>query len=116
MRSTYSTKPGDTINKVVEKFDASIKEFNHNNEYDDLMFIGNQVVLVPLPHFTSIKLFQYKTDTNDTLTKICDKFDITIYQVKYFNNIYNLILSENQKVNINSNNVSQGILVEFENI
>lgn len=116
MRSTYSTKPGDTINKVVDKFDLNMKDFNYNNKNDELMFIGNQVVLVPLPHFTSIKLFQYKTDTNDTLTRICDKFDITSYQVKYFNNINNLILSENQKVNIDSNNVSHGILVEFENI
>ncbi len=109
----YKTKPGDTIFKLLEQNNASFKEFEKMNDILNLKFIKHQMVLIPLSHNTSVQLYAYETKESDTLNQLINTYQVTYEEIKYFNNLFHLILTENQKIEI-ENKVISPVAKEFE--
>lgn len=113
MRSNYLTRPGDTISKIIEKFNFSSEEFGTLNEIKNLMLIKGQIILIPQAHHTSIKLNQYITKENDNLQNLINTYDVIYEEIKYFNNLFHLILEPSQTVYVEIKVVSP-VALEFE--
>ncbi|MDF2699215.1 MAG: LysM domain [Haloplasmataceae bacterium] len=116
MINKYHVQPGDTMCKIVEKFELHLNGIVKENNINELKFIENQTILIPLPIVNSIKLYEYKTSENDTLLSIENLFKVAIKEIKYFNDLFNLILVENQELTINDENVSQVFVIDYDNI
>lgn len=100
MSSLYKTKPGDSIEKIIEKYNFSYKDFEKLNKVEDLKLMKGQMVLIPLPLDKHIKLHQHTTESEETLKDIRSKYNIPYDEIKYFNNFSHLFLEEGQIVKI----------------
>ncbi len=106
MASSYITKPGDTISKIMEKVNCSFKDMNELNNIPQLSLIEGQMILVPISINDKIKLSEYVTEKNDNLDNIQRKFSVVYDELSYFNNITNLILTEKQTLLIEQKIIS----------
>ena len=116
MNQMYTVKPGDTLNKISDSLEIQMNMILKNNELNDLILYENQLILVPIPHYTSIKLLEYRTKKNQSIKDISEQFNVSPHEIKYFNNVYNLILEPNQEIHYEHTRVSRGIVIDFENI
>lgn len=113
MSSLYKTKPGDTIYKIIEKYNSSFKEFEKLNDIKKIKLLKGQKVLIPLSENSSIQLYQHTTKHNETIDALITNYQISYEEFKYFNNLLQLIIEENQLITI-KNIVISPVANEFE--
>ena len=100
MSNFYKTRPGDTISKIIEKYNTSFTDFEKLNDIKKLTLFNQQIILVPLPENHCIKLSQHRLTGTETIADILLKYKVEYDALKYFNNLPQLILNENQIVNV----------------
>ncbi|QVK18904.1 LysM peptidoglycan-binding domain-containing protein [Mycoplasmatota bacterium] len=100
MSSLYKTKPGDTIHKIIEKYNSSFKEFEQLNDLKKFKLLKGQKVFIPTTNNSSIKLKELMIKNNETIDVFISKYKISYEEFKYFNNLLQLILEKNQGINI----------------
>lgn len=112
MSSLYKTKPGDTIEKIIEKYHSSYEDFIKLNDVKNLVLLEKQTIFIPLTYDKRIKLHQHETISGETLNKLIKQYNTKYEEIDYFNNLSRLYLKEGQIVKIEPKLLSP-VLDEF---
>ncbi|HEY8365486.1 MAG TPA: LysM peptidoglycan-binding domain-containing protein [Haloplasmataceae bacterium] len=98
MSTLYLTKPGDTINKIIERFNYSMSNFEKRNDVSKLRLIEGLRIFIPIRNKDGIRLLEHVTEKGETLANIMEKYQANYDLIKYFNNFLHLILEDEQEV------------------
>lgn len=96
--STYVVQKGDTLSKIASKFNITVVQLKKwNNLTNDNIFINQKLTVAKeqenLPtdpiksNTTTAKLITYKVVKGDTLSKIANKYNTTVPELKTWNNL-----------------------------
>jgi membrane-bound lytic murein transglycosylase D len=117
---TYTVKKGDTYSSLAAKHAISIDDLKAlNSKMGNNLVIGQKIVISgPLPHTENenlaqkdnssgnnkqqleIKYITYKVQPGDTLLDIANRNQISIYEIKKWNNLKNEDIVPGQKIKI----------------
>ena len=99
-KTTYTVKEGDNLTQIADKFGVTVSEIKDWNELDnDVIYQGQILKLYAEKKTTSKEKEKAKTYTvksGDNLSSIADKFDITVDQIKEWNELDNDVIYEGQ--------------------
>jgi len=98
--SLYNTKTGDTISKMIEKFNCSFKSIEELNDVKKLIWLEGQKILIPLPSNSSIQLHHHIIKKNESINDLINHYHINYDEIKYFNNLIQFILDANQMLKL----------------
>ncbi len=111
--SVYKTKPGDTIYKIIERYNCTFKVIEKLNNFESLKLLKGQKILLPLSKENSIQLYEHYSEKNETLETIIKKYQVSYEEIKYFNNLLKLILESNQDIVVEMKEISP-VALEFD--
>lgn len=94
--STYTVKKGDTLAKIAKKYDLTIKELKTMNKLKSDKLLVNQELVTSASSakkageddtvtIDKTETKEYKIVAGDTLTKIANKHDLTLAELKELN-------------------------------
>lgn len=85
----YKVQPGDTLYKISQVYGVSVEGLkNLNNLTSDSILIGqNLIIKVDNESSPVVTNSIYKVQAGDTLWRISQKFNLTVEQLKSFNNL-----------------------------
>lgn len=101
--NVYIVQKGDSLYSIAKKYGVSVDELKKaNNLTSNLLSVGQVLgipgVILPEPG----EYFSYSVQKGDSLYSIANKFNVTIDQIKTFNNLTSDILSVGQQLLIPS--------------
>lgn len=99
-KNTYIVQRGDTLWNISKKFDVPIDEIKRLNSLNsNLLFVG-QTLKLPSYETTTDTNITYIVQKGDTLYSIAAKNDISVNELKTYNNLTSDNLSIGQELNI----------------
>ncbi len=99
----YFVQPGDSLYLLASKFNMtveSIKQINNLNK--EVLYVGQKLYL-NIPEITESKyniVFSYYVKKGDSLISIADKFGLSVWDIRAYNNLEYDALYEGQKLDI----------------
>lgn len=102
---TYEVKKGDNLTSIADEFDVSVKDIKEWNDLDDDVIYSGQVLKLysekkSTKNETSKKKTTYTVKQGDNLTSIADNFDVTVAQLKEWNELDNDVIYSGQVLKI----------------
>lgn len=98
--NTYTVKKGDSLWSISKKFGVTVDELKkHNNLTSNLLNIG-QVLKIPTKDETIIDTNTYTVKRGDTLYSIANAYNISVNELKNYNNLTSNTLSIGQILKI----------------
>lgn len=96
----YIVKNGDTLSHIAIKYNVSVNELLHiNNLTSDVINLGQKLII---PNH-NIEPIEHIVEKNDTLTNVAFKYDVTVSELKLWNNLTDDIIYPEQRVLIYKN-------------
>lgn len=92
----YVVKNGDSLYKIAKEYNVSVDELLKANGLTNALIYPNQVLIIPLNTNGNIYFVEYVVKENDTLESIADKYNITLDELKNYNNLDKLYLMNEQ--------------------
>ncbi|MCE4049666.1 MULTISPECIES: peptidoglycan endopeptidase [Bacillaceae] len=102
--STYVVKKGDTLSKIANKYNTTVKQLKSDNKLSsDLIYVNQKLNVAGTgssssstttanKQTTTSSTKTYKIVSGDSLIKIANKFSITLGELKQWNNISSTII------------------------
>ncbi|RID84761.1 peptidoglycan endopeptidase [Peribacillus asahii] len=99
--STYTVKKGDTLTKIAKKYDLTVKKLKELNNLKSNTIYVNQKLVTSKKETTAAKATvsvknekttTYKVVAGDTLTKIANKHNLTLGELKQLNNLSSTVI------------------------
>jgi len=102
--STYVVKKGDTLSKIANKYNTTVKQLKSSNKLSsDLIYVNQKLnvagsnsssssTATANKQTTSSSTKTYKVVSGDSLIKIANKFSITLGELKQWNKISSTII------------------------
>lgn len=100
--NTYVVVSGDTLYKIANMYNTSVNELKSLNNLSTYNLSIGQILKIPNGNEEASNT--YVVVSGDTLYKIANKYNISVDELKSFNNLTSNILSIGQVLNIPSNN------------
>lgn len=106
---TYLVKAGDTLWSIANRFDVSLNNLRlWNHLTTDFLSIGQELKLIPPtpapipsdPDGATGEVTTYSVKAGDTLWAISRRFNVTVNQIKQWNNLRSNFLSIGQRLSI----------------
>ena len=103
--TTYTVKSGDNLYSIAKTFNTTVTELKQANNLTSNTLSINQVLIIPNTSEieTPINGNKYIVKSGDTLYSIANKYNISVNELKQFNNLTSNTLSLNQELIIPSN-------------
>ena len=99
-KDTYTVVRGDTLWNISKKLGITVDEIKKLNNLDsNLLYVG-QVLKLPSYETTTDTNITYIVQGGDTLYSISKKYDISVNDLKKYNNLISDTLSIEQELNI----------------
>ena len=99
----YYVQSGDSLSLIAEYFSSSVEEIKHLNDLSSDYLNRDQDLLIRLADYSSKKhnmVFDYQVEGNDNIHTIAGKFDLSPWEIRYFNNLENDILNQGENLEI----------------
>ena len=96
----YVVKKGDSLYKIAKEYNVTVDQLLKTNGLTSALIYPNQVLVVPLNNNGSIYFVEYVIKENDTLEKIASMYDVTLNDLKNYNNLDKLYLVDDQVLTI----------------
>lgn len=97
----YIVKPGDTLYKISKQFNVSVNDLLNANNISNNLIFPNQSIMIPSVNNSGGVFFEeYVTGPMDTLEGIAQKTNVEVEMLMKYNDVKNLVLTENQTMNI----------------
>ncbi|MFJ8257624.1 LysM peptidoglycan-binding domain-containing protein [Peribacillus asahii] len=99
--STYTVKKGDTLTKIAKKYDLTVKKLKELNNLKSNTIYVNQKLVTSKKETTAAKATvsiknekttTYKVVAGDTLTKIANKHNLTLGELKQLNKLSSTVI------------------------
>lgn len=102
-RTTYTVKAGDNLSGIADEFNVTVADLKKwNNLESDNIYAGQVLKLYDSKSTDKkkekTKVQYYTVKKNDTLAKIADKYNVTISQLKKWNNLKSEKITIGQKL------------------
>ncbi len=96
----YTVKPGDTLYRIANMYNVSVKDLMMaNNLSSNILSIGQEII-IPIKPVTEKDFIVYEVQPNDTLYSIAKRFNSKVDVIKSYNNLSNNILAIGQILQI----------------
>ena len=99
----YTVKKGDILAEIAGKYDVDVSDIKEWNDLDgDKILVGQKLKIYSDKKVsnetekTSGKKLTYKVKQGDNLTAIADNYDVTVQQIKDWNELDNDVIYEGQ--------------------
>ena len=96
----YVVKKGDSLYTIAKKYNVTVDELLKVNGLTSALIYPNQVLIVPLNNNGNIYFMEYVVKDNDTLDSIAGKYNISLNELKNYNNFDKLYLLSDQVIYI----------------
>lgn len=101
---TYTVQSGDSLYSIARKYNTTVDEIKAlNNLATNLLSIG-QVLKIPIKdmeqEMETSSYIEYIVKSGDSLYAIANKYDVTVDEIKNYNNLTSNLLSIGQKIKI----------------
>ncbi len=96
----YVVKKGDSLYKIAKEYNVTVDQLLKTNGLTSALIYPNQVLVVPLNNNGSIYFVEYVIKENDTLEKIASMYNVTLNDLKNYNNLDKLYLVDDQVLTI----------------
>ena len=96
----YVVKKGDSLYTIAKKYDTTVENLLKVNGLSSALIYPNQVLIVPLNTNGNVYFVEYVVKDNDTLDTIAGKYNISLNELKNYNNFEKLYLLSDQVINI----------------
>ncbi|MGF2061449.1 LysM peptidoglycan-binding domain-containing protein [Mammaliicoccus sciuri] len=83
--ATHTVKSGDTLGSISQQYGTSVSAIKAENSLKSNLIFPNQVIKVN--EKSSESTTEYTVVSGDTLGKIASKYDVTVSQLKAWNNL-----------------------------
>lgn len=107
-KQTYTVKEGDNLTMIADKFDVDVSDLKEWNDLDnDVIYTGQVLKIYSDTKVTkkdtkTRKATTYTVKAGDNLTMIADKFDVTVAELKEWNELKNDVIQEGQVLKLYS--------------
>jgi peptidoglycan DL-endopeptidase LytE len=98
--ATYRVQSGDTLSEIAYKYDTSVSKLKSWNELTSDMIYVNQVLEVSASASSSAKT--YTVQSGDYLSKIGQKFDVYVAELKEWNNLTSDVIYPGQVLKVSA--------------
>nr|WP_239740964.1 LysM peptidoglycan-binding domain-containing protein [Mammaliicoccus sp. M-M45] len=85
--ATHTVKSGDTLHSISQQYGTSVSAIKAENGLKSNLIIPNQVIKVNEAKAATESTTEYTVVSGDTLGKIASKYDVTVSQLKAWNNL-----------------------------
>lgn len=104
---THTVKAGENLTSIAEKYNITVKQLKDWNDIKGDVIQPGETLTVSQPKETNKKEKEqnqktYKVKKGDTLQSIADKFDVTIKELKIWNNLDNNTIVIGQVLNVSA--------------
>ncbi len=96
----YVVKKGDSLYKIAKEYNVTVDQLLKANGLTSALIYPNQVLVIPLNNNGSIYFVEYVVKENDTLEKIASMYNVTLNDLKNYNNLDKLYLVHDQVLTI----------------
>lgn len=96
----YVVKKGDSLYTIAKKYNLTVDDLLKANGLSNALIYPNQVLIVPLNSNGNTYFVEYVVKDNDTLDTIAGKYNISLNELKNYNNFEKLYLLSDQVINI----------------
>ncbi|XXM72931.1 LysM peptidoglycan-binding domain-containing protein [Lysinibacillus sphaericus] len=100
--ASYRVKSGDTLSGIAYKYDTSVSKLKNLNDLTSDMIYVDQVLEVSGTTSTSAKT--YTVQSGDYLSKIGQKFDVYVAELKDWNNLKSDVIYPGQVLKVSASN------------
>jgi peptidoglycan DL-endopeptidase LytE len=98
--ASYRVKSGDSLSVIAYKYDTSVSNLKSWNDLKSDTIYVDQVLEVSASSSTSAKT--YKVQSGDYLSKIGQKFDVYVAELKEWNNLKSDVIHPGQVLNVSA--------------
>ncbi|MFA5405046.1 MAG: LysM peptidoglycan-binding domain-containing protein [Ignavibacteria bacterium] len=104
---THTVKDGENLTTIADKYNVTIKQLKDWNDIKGDVIQPGEVLTVTAPKDVKKKEKQesvktYKVKKGDTLQTVADKFDVTIKELKIWNDLNNNTIMVGQVLNVSA--------------
>ncbi|HCN61091.1 LysM peptidoglycan-binding domain-containing protein [Mammaliicoccus fleurettii] len=85
--ATHTVKSGDTLHSISQQYGTSVSAIKAENGLKSNLILPNQVIKVNEAKAATESTTEYTVVSGDTLGKIASKYDVTVSQLKAWNNL-----------------------------
>ncbi|MEB7780297.1 LysM peptidoglycan-binding domain-containing protein [Mammaliicoccus fleurettii] len=85
--ATHTVKSGDTLHSISQQYGTSVSAIKAENGLKSNLILPNQVIKVNEAKVATESTTEYTVVSGDTLGKIASKYDVTVSQLKAWNNL-----------------------------
>lgn len=96
----YVVKKGDTLYTIAKMYNVTVDQLLKANGLTSALIYPNQVLIIPLNTNGNIYFVEYVVKDNDTLDSIAMKYNISLNELKNYNNFEKLYLVNDQIIKI----------------
>lgn len=96
--ATHTVKSGDTLGSISQQYGTSVSAIKAENGLKSNLIFPNQVIKVN--EKSSESTTEYTVVSGDTLGKIASKYDVTVSQLKAWNNLSSDLIIVGQTVSL----------------
>ncbi|GGI00686.1 LysM peptidoglycan-binding domain-containing protein [Mammaliicoccus vitulinus] len=98
--ATHTVKSGDTLFSISQQYGTSVSAIKSENGIKSNLILPNQVIKVNEAKAASASTTEYTVVSGDTLGKIASKYDVTVSQLKAWNNLSSDLIIVGQKLSL----------------
>ncbi|MGK9044663.1 LysM peptidoglycan-binding domain-containing protein [Mammaliicoccus vitulinus] len=98
--ATHTVKSGDTLFSISQQYGTSVSAIKSENALKSNLILPNQVIKVNEAKAASASTTEYTVVSGDTLGKIASKYDVTVSQLKAWNNLSSDLIIVGQKLSL----------------
>ncbi len=96
----YVVQKGDSLYTIAKRYNVTVDELLKVNGLTSALIYPNQVLIIPLNKDGNIYFMEYVVKDSDTLEKIAAKHNVSLNELKNYNNFEKLYLQSDQIINI----------------
>lgn len=85
--ATHTVKSGDTLFEISKQYGTTVDALKADNGLNSNLILPNQVIKVNEAKAENTETTEYTVVSGDTLGKIASKYDVTVSQLKAWNNL-----------------------------
>lgn len=100
--ASYRVKSGDTLSGIAYKYDTSVSKLKSWNDLTSDMIYVDQVLEVSASTSTSTSAKTYTVQSGDYLSKIGQKFDVYVAELKEWNNLSSDVIYPGQVLKVST--------------
>lgn len=98
--ATHTVKSGDTLYGISKQYGTSVSALKSENGLTSNLILPNQIIKINEAKEASQSTTEYTVVAGDTLSKIASKYDVTVAQLKAWNNLSSDLIIVGQKLTL----------------